>query len=42
MPCPNLSSLAEYCTLRCKIEAVDSMSYEFLNSEQVLKLQNYK
>ncbi|KAM9020764.1 LOW QUALITY PROTEIN: protein mono-ADP-ribosyltransferase PARP4 [Ara ararauna] len=42
MPCPNLSSLAKY-TLRCKIEAVDSMSYEFPNAEhQVLKLQNYK
>ncbi|KAM4681992.1 LOW QUALITY PROTEIN: protein mono-ADP-ribosyltransferase PARP4 [Amazona ochrocephala] len=32
-PCPNPSSLAKY-TLRCKTEAVDSMSYEFPNSKQ--------
>ncbi|XP_025926285.1 poly [ADP-ribose] polymerase 4 isoform X1 [Apteryx rowi] len=38
MSCPNPSSLAKYQALRCKIEAVDSESYEFLSvKEQLLK-----
>ncbi|KAM6146970.1 protein mono-ADP-ribosyltransferase PARP4 isoform 2-T3 [Phoenicopterus ruber ruber] len=41
MSCPNPSSLAKYRALRCKIEAVDSMSYEFLNVEQQVLKNNY-
>ncbi|XP_068786394.1 protein mono-ADP-ribosyltransferase PARP4 isoform X2 [Struthio camelus] len=38
LSCPNPSSLAKYQALRCKIEAVDAGSYEFLNiKEQLLK-----
>ncbi|XP_035398698.1 protein mono-ADP-ribosyltransferase PARP4 [Cygnus atratus] len=41
MSCPNPTSLAKYQALRCKIEAVDPMSDEFLNvAQQVLK-NNY-
>ncbi|NXH68425.1 PARP4 polymerase, partial [Hydrobates tethys] len=39
--CPNPSSLAKYWALRCKIEAVDSRSYEFLNVEQQMLKNNY-
>ncbi|XP_074996075.1 protein mono-ADP-ribosyltransferase PARP4 isoform X2 [Calonectris borealis] len=41
MSCPNPSSLAKYWALRCKIEAVDSTSYEFLNIEQQVLKNNY-
>ncbi|XP_010284016.1 PREDICTED: poly [ADP-ribose] polymerase 4-like, partial [Phaethon lepturus] len=41
MSCPNPSSLAKYRALRCKIEAVDSTSYEFLNVEQQVLKHNY-
>uniref|UniRef100_A0A8B9Q962 Poly [ADP-ribose] polymerase n=1 Tax=Apteryx owenii TaxID=8824 RepID=A0A8B9Q962_APTOW len=36
MSCPNPSSLAKYQALRCKIEAVDSESYEFLSVKEQL------
>ncbi|NXV74308.1 PARP4 polymerase, partial [Atlantisia rogersi] len=39
--CPNPSSLAKYRALRCKIEAVDSTSYEFLNVKQQVLKNNY-
>ncbi|NWH79028.1 PARP4 polymerase, partial [Piaya cayana] len=39
--CPNPSSLAKYRALRCKIEAVDSRSNEFLNVEQQVLKYNY-
>ncbi|NWT46464.1 PARP4 polymerase, partial [Chroicocephalus maculipennis] len=41
MSCPNPSSLAKYRALRCKIEAVDSMSSEFLSVEQQVLKNNY-
>ncbi|KAM6317090.1 LOW QUALITY PROTEIN: protein mono-ADP-ribosyltransferase PARP4 [Aegotheles albertisi] len=41
MSCPNPSSLAKYRALRCKIEAVDSTSSEFLNVEQQVLKNNY-
>ncbi|XP_075598343.1 protein mono-ADP-ribosyltransferase PARP4 isoform X1 [Balearica regulorum gibbericeps] len=41
MSCPNPSSLAKYRALRCKIEAVDSTSYEFLNVKQQVLKNNY-
>ncbi|KAM6342212.1 protein mono-ADP-ribosyltransferase PARP4 isoform 2-T3 [Podargus strigoides] len=41
MSCPNPSSLAKYQALRCKIEAVDSTSFEFLNVEKQLLKNNY-
>ncbi|XP_068251603.1 protein mono-ADP-ribosyltransferase PARP4 [Nyctibius grandis] len=41
MSCPNPSSLAKYRALRCKIEALDSTSYEFLNVEQQVLENNY-
>ncbi|XP_035182570.1 protein mono-ADP-ribosyltransferase PARP4 [Oxyura jamaicensis] len=41
MSCPNPTSLAKYQALRCKIQAVDPMSDEFLSvAQQVLK-NNY-
>ncbi|KAM6416635.1 protein mono-ADP-ribosyltransferase PARP4 [Pluvialis apricaria] len=39
--CPNPSSLAKYRALRCKIEAVDSTSSEFLNVKQQVLKNNY-
>ncbi|NXL52624.1 PARP4 polymerase, partial [Podilymbus podiceps] len=39
--CPNPSSLAKYRALRCKIEAVDSTSYEFRNVEKQVLKNNY-
>ncbi|NXW35609.1 PARP4 polymerase, partial [Phaetusa simplex] len=41
MSCPNPSSLAKYRALRCKIEAVDSTSSEFLSVEQQVLKNNY-
>ncbi|KAM6287034.1 LOW QUALITY PROTEIN: protein mono-ADP-ribosyltransferase PARP4 [Spheniscus humboldti] len=41
MSYPNPSSLAKYWALRCKIEAVDSTSYEFLSVEQQVLKNNY-
>uniref|UniRef100_A0A8C4KFD8 Poly [ADP-ribose] polymerase n=1 Tax=Dromaius novaehollandiae TaxID=8790 RepID=A0A8C4KFD8_DRONO len=41
MSCPNPSSLAKYQALRCKIEAVDAESYEFLNVEEQLLKNNH-
>ncbi|KAK4830948.1 hypothetical protein QYF61_014407 [Mycteria americana] len=41
MSCPNSSSLAKYRALRCKVEAVDSTNYEFLNVEQQVLKNNY-
>ncbi|XP_009475160.1 PREDICTED: poly [ADP-ribose] polymerase 4 [Nipponia nippon] len=41
MSCPNPSSLAKYRALRCKIEAVDSESYECFNVEQQVLKNNY-
>ncbi|NXU50981.1 PARP4 polymerase, partial [Turnix velox] len=41
MSCPNPSSLAKYRALRCKIEAVDSRSSEFLKVEQKVLKNNY-
>uniref|UniRef100_A0A8B9QK95 Poly [ADP-ribose] polymerase n=1 Tax=Apteryx owenii TaxID=8824 RepID=A0A8B9QK95_APTOW len=41
MSCPNPSSLAKYQALRCKIEAVDSESYEFLSVKEQLLKNNY-
>ncbi|KAM7131833.1 LOW QUALITY PROTEIN: protein mono-ADP-ribosyltransferase PARP4 [Ciconia maguari] len=35
------SSLAKYRALKCKVEAVDSTSYEFLNVEQQVLKNNY-
>ncbi|XP_009997737.1 PREDICTED: poly [ADP-ribose] polymerase 4 [Chaetura pelagica] len=41
MSCPNPSSLAKYQALRCRIEAVDSTSHEFLNVKQQVLKNNY-
>ncbi|XP_051483232.1 protein mono-ADP-ribosyltransferase PARP4 isoform X2 [Apus apus] len=41
MSCPNPSSLAKYRALRCRIEAVDSTSHEFLNIQQQVLKNNY-
>uniref|UniRef100_A0A8B9CL63 Poly [ADP-ribose] polymerase n=1 Tax=Anser brachyrhynchus TaxID=132585 RepID=A0A8B9CL63_9AVES len=41
MSCPNPTSLAKYQALRCKIEAVDPMSDEFLNVAQRVLKNNY-
>ncbi|KAM6384315.1 protein mono-ADP-ribosyltransferase PARP4 [Alca torda] len=41
LSCPNPSSLAKYRALRCKIEAVDSTSSEFLSVEQQVSKNNY-
>jgi len=42
MSCPNPSSLAKYQALRCKIDAVDPMSDEFLGVERQVLKNNYK
>ncbi|XP_046764290.1 protein mono-ADP-ribosyltransferase PARP4 isoform X2 [Gallus gallus] len=41
MSCPNPSSLAKYQALRCKIDAVDPMSDEFLGVERQVLKNNY-
>uniref|UniRef100_A0A669QAC7 Poly [ADP-ribose] polymerase n=1 Tax=Phasianus colchicus TaxID=9054 RepID=A0A669QAC7_PHACC len=39
--CPNPSSLAKYQALRCKIDAIDPMSDEFLSVERQVLKNNY-
>ncbi|XP_052527246.1 protein mono-ADP-ribosyltransferase PARP4 isoform X2 [Tympanuchus pallidicinctus] len=41
MSCPNPSSLAKYQALRCKIDAIDPMSEEFLSVERQVLKNNY-